>query len=96
MLSDCRGCKYFQLDGCAVNPGYWKVERLVRPNLTPGELNAAQMMLLPCPNWEKAMVPHYYSSRTFRNSLFSTPTARSESGTTSAIGTTTKLKTNMP
>lgn len=58
MLSNCQGCKYFQPDLCAFNPGYWKVERILRKTLTPGELNAAQMMFLPCPHWEQTVVPH--------------------------------------
>lgn len=58
MLSDCQTCKYSESGWCAVNPGYWKVERTLRATLTPGELNVAEGMLLPCPHWEQATVPH--------------------------------------
>lgn len=57
MLSDCRGCKYFHLNGCAVNPGYWKVERKLRKSLTQKELDETGIVL-PCRDWEQAVRPY--------------------------------------
>lgn len=55
MLSDCCGCKYFHLNGCGVNPCYWKVERKLRKTFTQRELDEAQI-IFPCSDWEQAVM----------------------------------------
>lgn len=65
---NCQTCKYFSLDGCAVNPAY----REMRSKLSKSDaafIKAIKPYLQPCPDWQEAQLKtisltlpeHYWS-----------------------------------
>lgn len=52
MLSKCLDCKYFHPETCAVNPSYRVMEATLRSRLSEAEIQACDVGILPCQDWE--------------------------------------------
>lgn len=52
MLSKCLDCKYFHPELCAVNPSYRVMEAKLRSRLSEAEIQACDIGILPCQDWE--------------------------------------------
>lgn len=52
MLSNCQQCKYHNPDLCAVNPSYKVMQAKLRSRLSEDELEACEVGILPCTDWE--------------------------------------------
>lgn len=55
MLSKCADCKYHHPELCAVNPSYRVMQGKLRSRLSDIELDACEVGILPCNDWEPSV-----------------------------------------